>query len=49
MALKAAVTDRGIEAAGRLGITLIGFARRDRFTLYTHPERVQVAFSPQVR
>jgi FdhD protein len=43
---KAAVTDKGIEAAGRLRITLIGFARGDRFTLYTHPERVQVAFAP---
>jgi len=39
---KAAVTDKGIEAAGRLGVTLIGFAREKRFTLYTHPERVRV-------
>jgi FdhD protein len=39
---KAAVTDKGIEAAGRLGVTLIGFAREHRFTVYTHPERVRV-------
>ena len=38
---KAAVIDRGIEAAHKLGITLIGFAREDRFTIYAHPERVQ--------
>ncbi len=46
---KAAVIDRGIEAAEQLGVTLIGFARTDRFTIYAHPERVQVAFSPHVR
>jgi len=46
---KAAVIDRGIEAAEQLGVTLIGFARADRFTIYAHPERVQIAFSPHVR
>jgi FdhD protein len=46
---KAAVIDRGIEAAERLGVTLIGFARADRFTIYAHPERVEIAFSPHVR
>jgi len=46
---KAAVIDRGIEAAERLGVTLIGFARDDRFTIYAHPERVRVAFSPHAR
>lgn len=39
---KAAVTDRGIETAQRLGVTLIGFARENRFTIYSHPERVLV-------
>ncbi len=29
-----------VEAAERLGITLIGFARGDAFNIYTHPERV---------
>jgi FdhD protein len=46
---KAAVIDRGVEAAERLGVTLIGFARENRFTIYAHPERVHVAFSPELR
>jgi FdhD protein len=46
---KAAVIDRGIEAAERLGITLIGFAREERFTIYAHPERIQIAFSVERR
>lgn len=46
---KAAVIDRGIKAAERLGVTLIGFARENRFTIYAHPERVQVAISPELR
>jgi FdhD protein len=46
---KAAVIDRGIEAAKRLGVTLIGFARDDRFTIYAHPERVEVVSSPKTR
>lgn len=29
-----------IELAERRGITLIGYARRDRFILYAHPERI---------
>jgi FdhD protein len=29
-----------VEIAEKVGITLIGYARRDRFTVYTHPERV---------
>ncbi len=40
---KAAVTDSGIEAAERLGVTIIGFARGDRFTIYSHPERIHGA------
>ena len=31
-----------IELAEAWGITLIGYARRTRFNLYTHPERIQV-------
>jgi FdhD protein len=30
-----------IEMAERFGITLIGYARRDRFNLYTHPGRIR--------
>lgn len=29
-----------IEMAGRYGITLIGYARRQRFNVYTHPQRL---------
>ena len=46
---KAASTDRGIEQADRLGVTLIGLAQGDRFAIYAHPERIQVVFSPKVR
>ncbi|HET6847052.1 MAG TPA: formate dehydrogenase accessory sulfurtransferase FdhD, partial [Anaerolineales bacterium] len=32
-----------IEMAKRYGITLIGYARRQRFTVYTHPGRIGLA------
>jgi FdhD protein len=32
-----------IELAQKWGITLIGYARRNRFNIYTHPERILVA------
>jgi FdhD protein len=37
---RAASTDKGIAVAEAAGITLIGFSRGDRFTVYTHPERI---------
>jgi FdhD protein len=37
---RAASTDKGIKAAQDAGITLVGFSRGDRFTVYTHPERI---------
>jgi FdhD protein len=37
---RAASTDKGIATADAAGITLIGFSRGDRFTIYTHPERI---------
>ncbi|MDD1667211.1 MAG: formate dehydrogenase accessory sulfurtransferase FdhD [Methanomicrobiales archaeon] len=37
---RAASTDRGIAAAEEAGITLICFTRGERFTVYTHPERI---------
>ncbi|MBN1166704.1 MAG: formate dehydrogenase accessory sulfurtransferase FdhD [Methanospirillaceae archaeon] len=37
---RAATTDRGVAAARDAGLTLIGFARGERFTIYTHPERI---------
>lgn len=33
-------TSMSVELAKKWGITLIGYARRDRFNLYTHPERI---------
>ncbi len=37
---KAASTDKGILTAEEAGITLICFARGNRFTIYTHPQRI---------
>jgi FdhD protein len=37
---RAASTDRGILTAERAGLTLVCFSRGERFTIYTHPERV---------
>ncbi len=35
-----APSDLAVEAADRLGLTLIGFLRGDSFNVYAHPERV---------
>lgn len=35
-------SSRSIDMAQVLGITLIGYARSDEFTIYTHPERIIV-------
>lgn len=35
-------SSRSVDMAESLGITLIGYARRDHFTIYTHPERIIV-------
>ncbi|WP_332448772.1 formate dehydrogenase accessory sulfurtransferase FdhD [Methanoculleus sp.] len=37
---RAASTDRGILTAENAGLTLVSFSRGERFTIYTHPERV---------
>jgi FdhD protein len=37
---RASSTDKGIATADAAGITLICFSRDDRFTIYTHPERI---------
>ena len=37
---RAASTDKGIAAAEAAGITLVCFSRGERFTIYTHPERI---------
>lgn len=41
---RAATTDRGILTAQRAGLTLVGFSRGERFTIYTHPQRVPEVF-----
>ncbi len=41
---RAASTDRGISTAEESGITLVCFSRGDRFTVYTHPERIRDLF-----
>nr|MBC7246072.1 formate dehydrogenase accessory sulfurtransferase FdhD [Chloroflexota bacterium] len=38
---KAAATNAGILLADRSNVTLICFARGERFTIYTHPERIR--------
>ena len=37
-----APSDLAVEAAGRLGVTLVGFLRGDGFNLYAHPERIDL-------
>lgn len=39
---RAAPTDRAIELAEKIGITLVGFVRGKRMNIYTHPERIEV-------
>ncbi len=45
VASRAASTDEGILTAERAGLTLICFSRGERFTIYTHPERVPDVYS----
>lgn len=45
---KSAVTDLALKLADDLGITVIGFARKNRMNIYTHPERV-VGLLPDLR
>ncbi len=35
-----APTDLAVNLARRLGITVVGFARRERMNIYSHPERI---------
>ena len=39
---RAAPTDRAVELAEKIGITLVGFVRGKRMNIYTHPERIEV-------
>ncbi|MDD4255260.1 MAG: formate dehydrogenase accessory sulfurtransferase FdhD [Methanofollis sp.] len=38
---RAASTSEGIATASEAGLTLVCFSRGDRFTVYTHPERIE--------
>ncbi len=39
---RSAPTLKTVELAEEMGITIVGFARGERFNLYTHPERIEV-------
>ena len=45
LAAVSAPSDLAVEAAERLGVTLIGFLRGDGFNVYAHPERVALGAS----
>ena len=42
LAAVSAPSDLAVEAADRLGQTLVGFLRGDGFNVYAHPERVLI-------
>lgn len=39
---RSAPTDRAIELAKRVGVTLVGFVRGKRMNIYTHPQRIEI-------
>lgn len=43
IASRTSPTDMAVRMANEAGITLIGYVRSNRFEIYTHPERMQVA------
>ncbi|MBW8348705.1 formate dehydrogenase accessory sulfurtransferase FdhD [Bacillus sp. IITD106] len=45
---KSAPTTLGIELANDLGITVIGFVRKDKLNIYSHPERIIEANQLQI-
>lgn len=40
-------TSQSVSLAGQAGITLIGYARKTHYTIYTHPENMEVPAGPQ--
>ena len=47
LAAVSAPSDLAVEAAERLGVTLVGFLRGDGFNVYAHPERDRARRQPQ--
>jgi FdhD protein len=43
VASRQATTSRSVSLAEELGVTLIGYVRGERMTVYTYPERVGVS------
>ena len=41
-------TSMSVELADKWGLTLIGYARRDRFNVYTHPQRINEPLNNEV-
>jgi len=39
---RAAPTDRSVELAQRVGITLVGFVRGEKMNIYSHPQRIEI-------
>jgi FdhD protein len=46
MAAVSAPSDLAVEAAERLGVTLVGFLRGDGFNVYTRPDRIALGRAP---
>ncbi len=49
IASRTSATDKAVQLCEEAGITLIGYVRGGRFTVYSHPERLQVAAEPIAR
>ncbi|MCM2359711.1 MAG: formate dehydrogenase accessory sulfurtransferase FdhD [Geobacteraceae bacterium] len=43
IASRTSPTDMAVRMADEVGITLVGYVRADRFDLYSHPERLEIA------
>ena len=46
LAAGSAPSDLAVEAAGRLGVTLVGFLRGDGFNVYARPDRIAIGHKP---
>jgi FdhD protein len=48
VASRTSPTSLSVQLAEQWGITLVGYARRDQFTVYAHPENIKMASEPGV-